>query len=70
MRVSEAVTDAGGLWFVVRRRGRRSTRCSARSAVLAVRILVRRDAEGEIADVDIPYGPPPPEPAEDRESGR
>ena len=41
----------------------RSTRCSVRRPCSRCGSLVRRDAEGEIADVDIPYGPPPPEPA-------
>ena len=63
MRVSEAVTTAGGLWWwfagAVALYAALGT-----AAVIALRILVRRDAEGDAPEV--PYGPPSDPPLDDR----
>lgn len=63
MRTSEAVTSAGGLWFVFAGAVLLYAVLGAIS-VLALRAIARRDAarEGE-AGGDVPYGPPAREPA-------
>jgi cytochrome d ubiquinol oxidase subunit I len=64
MRVSEAVTSAGGLWWWF---GGAIALYAAlgTAAAVALRILVRRDAEGDTPEV--PYGPPGGSPPGDRE---
>ena len=63
MRVSEAVTDAGGLWFVF---GGAVLLYAALGtfAVMAIRKLARdADAADEDGpDDDLPYSPPPAPP--------